>query len=168
METETSLPDAPSNAGAPATEPITAPATAPAAAPSVEQPSTSQAGTGQPATSDQLAAAPQAEAAASTQQAGPSTVAGQQAPATADPAQQQQQQQQAGNAADPTATAMQDGNSRFTPGTVLQFDMEADDVTNSTTLDFRAIRPIFGGKEGGVRHCDYQRVSHQPIPHVQA
>ena len=172
METETSLPNAPSNSGAPATElvtapatapaaapaaaPATAPAAAPAAAPSVEQPLTSQAAAEQPATSDQLAAAPQVEAAAPTHQA----------PAAADPA-QQQQADNAAAPADPTATAMQDGSSRFTPGTVLQFDMDADDVTDSTTLDFRAIRPVFGGKEGGVRHCDYQRVSDNLDPMCQ-
>lgn len=178
METETSLPIPPSNAGAPATAsatapatasatapvtapataPVTAPAAAPAAAPSAEQPSTSQAAAEQPATSDQLAAAPVAEVAAPLQQAEPNTVAGEQAAPAADAAQQQQANNAAGSA-DPAANAMQDDNSPFTPGTVLRFNMDADDVTDSTALDFRAIRPIFGGKEGGVRHCDYQRVS---------
>ena len=50
------------------------------------------------------------------------------------------------------------GAPHFTSGTVLRFDMDADDVAASTTLDFRAIRPIFGGREGGVKHCDYHNV----------
>ena len=162
METETSLPIPPSNAGAPATAPTTAPATAPAAAPSAEQPWTSQAAAEQPATSDQPAAAPLTEAAPS-QQAEPNTVAGEQAAAAADPAQQQQANNAAASA-DPAANAMQDANSPFIPGTVLRFDMDAGDVTDRTGLDFRAIRPIFGGKEGGVRHCDYQRVIDDLFP----
>ena len=161
METETSLPDPTSNAGAPATASATAPAAAPAAVPSEQQPLAPQAAAEQPATSHQAAAAPQAEAAAPTQQAEPFTVQGEQAAAASvNPA----QQQQANNAADPSANAMQDDSSPFTSGTVLRFDMDADDVSDSTSLDFRAIRPVFGGKEGGVRHCDYQRVSDDTCP----
>ena len=160
METETSLPNPQSNANALATAPATAPAAA--AAPSQEQTSTSQAAAAQPAASDRLAAAPQTDAAAPTQQAGPSTVEAQQAPAASDAA-QQQQQQQAGTAAGPagtTANAVEGGSAvRFTSGTVLRFDMDADDVPDSSTLDYRAIWPIFGGRKGGVKHCDYHRVS---------
>lgn len=156
METETSVPDPASNAGAPAI--------APAAAPSAEQPSTSQAAAEQPANSDQPAAVPQAEAAAPTQQIQPNTLEGEQAAAAAADSAQQQQANNAAAPADPTANAMQDDISRFISGTVLQFDMDAGDVSDSTNLDFRAIRPIFGAKEGGVRHCDYQRVSHNIYP----
>ena len=149
METETSLPNPPSNASAPTT--------APATVPTVNQPSALQAASEQPATSDQTISAQQAEVAAPAQQAAV-IVEGQQAQAAV-PAQQQQADGDAASA-NPTADAMQEVNKPFfTSGTVLRFDMDADDVADSTNLDFRAIRPIFGGKEGGVRHCDYQRVS---------
>lgn len=159
METEMSLPDPQSSAHAPAAAPATAPAAA--AAPSQAHPSTLQAAAAQPAASDRVAAAPQADAAAPTQQAGPSTVEAQQAPAASDAAQQQQQQQAntAAGPAGPAGNAMEGGGPvHFTSGTVLRFDMDADDVPDSTTLDFRAIRPIFGGREGGIKHCDYRKV----------
>lgn len=147
MEAETSLPVPQSNASAPA------------AAPSAEQPSALQAATEQPATeqpasSDQPAAAQQAETA---DQAQPmeAAVEAQQVGASV-----QQQTEDAADAAAPTANGMQEQHAplAFTSGTVLRFDMDADDVGDSTTLDFRAIRPVFGGKEGGVRHCEYRRV----------
>ncbi|KAL3153757.1 hypothetical protein ABBQ32_013347 [Trebouxia sp. C0010 RCD-2024] len=150
MDAETPLPIPQSNASAPA------------AAPSADQPSASQAATEQPATqqpasSDQPAAAQQAEAA---DQAQPmeAAVEAQQAQAGASV---QQQTNGAADTAGPTANGMQEQHAplAFTSGTVLRFDMDADDVGDSTTLDFRAIRPVFGGKEGGVRHCEYRRGS---------
>ena len=47
----------------------------------------------------------------------------------------------------------------FTPGTVVQFDLDPEDASKSSGLDFRAVRPVFGGMEGGVRHCDFRSVS---------
>ena len=48
----------------------------------------------------------------------------------------------------------------FTPGTVLQFDLDPEDASKSTTLNYRAVRPAFGGMEGGVRHCECESVSY--------
>ncbi len=47
----------------------------------------------------------------------------------------------------------------FIPGTVVQFDLDPEDVRNSSNLHFTGIRPAFGGKEGGIRHCEYKPVS---------
>ena len=70
-----------------------------------------------------------------------------------------QQANGVGAAADGDFSAMQEATMPFfTSGTVLRFDLDSDDATDSTTLDYRAIRPVFGGKEGGVRHCEYKRV----------
>ena len=144
METDTSLPIPQSNASAAA------------AAPSADQPSASQPATQQPASSNQPAAAQQAEA---TDQAQPmeAAVEAQQAQAGASV---QQASDSVVEAAGATASGIQEQQAppAFTPGTVLRFDMDADDVADCTTLDFRAIRPVFGGKEGGVRHCEYRRV----------
>ncbi|KAL0025099.1 hypothetical protein WJX79_009639 [Trebouxia sp. C0005] len=41
-------------------------------------------------------------------------------------------------------------------GTVVQFDLDPEDVRNSSNLHFTGIRPAFGGKEGGIRHCEYK------------
>ena len=48
---------------------------------------------------------------------------------------------------------------RFEPGTVVQFDLDEGNEEAKTSLNFRGIRPIFGGKDGGVRHCEYRTVS---------
>lgn len=145
METESSLPIPPSSPSAPA------------AAPLADQPPVPQAAMEQPATSDQPAAAP--HQAGLTDEARPAAAAAEAQQAQAG-ASTQQQSDGVDTAAGPTADAMQEQSipPAFTPGTVLRFDMEADNVADSTTLDFRAIRPVFGGKEGGVRHCEYRRV----------
>ena len=52
----------------------------------------------------------------------------------------------------------------FIPGTVVQFDLDPEDVRKSSNLHFTGIRPAFGGKEGGIRHCEYKSVS----AHLQA
>ncbi len=52
----------------------------------------------------------------------------------------------------------------FIPGTVVQFDLDPEDVRNSSNLHFTGIRPAFGGKDGGIRHCEYKPVS----THLQA
>ena len=66
----------------------------------------------------------------------------------------------AADAAGPAQNGMAEGPAvDFVPGTVLQFDLEPDQVADNKSLNFRAIRPVFGGKEGGVRHCQYDHVS---------
>ncbi len=52
----------------------------------------------------------------------------------------------------------------FIPGTVVRFDLDPEDVRKSSNLHFTAIRPAFGGKEGGIRHCEYRPVR----AHLQA
>ena len=47
---------------------------------------------------------------------------------------------------------------RFEPGTVVQFDLDEGNEEAKTSLNFRGIRPIFGGKDGGVKHCEYRTV----------
>ena len=143
METEGSLPDPPSNATALASN-----ATALAAAPTkpVELPLPSA----QPAASAQPAISAQPAAVAASAPAQP------QAPADS----QQQQANGVDTAADGEPDAMQEDNMpSFTSGTVLRFDLDSEDAADSTTLDFRAIRPVFGSKEGGVRHVEYRKVS---------
>lgn len=163
MDTESSLPEPISNANALATaptEPVPQPPTSQAAA---------QAASTQPPASEQPAAPQQPDAPIQPQQPAAAVAVQQsegpvqeQSEAFAQ-AQQQQQQQQANGvaaAADGGPEAMQEDNMpSFASGTVLQFDLDAADVADSTTLDFRAIRPVFGGKEGGVRHCEYRKVS---------
>lgn len=148
METETSLPNPASNADALATA-LTEP---------VAQSTSSQAASKEAAAPEQ----PAATAAPATATA----AAAAQSQADGD-AQQQQQQQVNGvaAAADGDSAAMQeDPMPFFTSGTVLRFDLDSNDAADSTTLDYRAIRPIFGGKEGGVRHCEYKRVCSCYLP----
>ena len=88
----------------------------------------------------------------------------------AEPQQQQQQQAeeaighaQANGAAEQNGDAQQGADQNpaelFVPGTILQFSLDEGNEEAKGGLNFRGIRPIFGGKDGGVKHCEYRTVS---------
>ncbi|DBA75921.1 TPA: hypothetical protein ACH3X2_008982 [Trebouxia sp. C0005] len=124
----------------------------------------------QPSTSNTAPAAAAAPAAAPAAAASPAT-ASTAVPAPAALAAPEQtaaegssDQQQANGGAEAEADAEQPSQEDmvdaadvdFTPGTVVQFDLDPEDVRNSSNLHFTGIRPAFGGKEGGIRHCEYK------------
>lgn len=74
----------------------------------------------------------------------------------------QQQPVQANDHAEQNAGAQQEANPQVEqsePGTIVQFDLDEGSQEERQGLHFRAIRPIFGGKEGGVKHCEFKTVS---------
>ena len=130
---------------------------------------------GQPSTSNAApAAAPAAVPAAAAPAAAPAAVPAAAAPAAPEQtaAEGSSDQQQANGDAEAEADAEQPSQEDmvdaadvdFIPGTVVQFDLDPEDVRNSSNLHFTGIRPAFGGKDGGIRHCEYKPVS----THLQA
>lgn len=115
---------------------------------------------GQPSTSN---APPAAAEPAATSTAVPAAAAPA-APEQTAAAEMSSEQQQANGDAEAEANAEQPSQEEvvdaadvdFTPGTVVQFDLDPEDVSKSSNLHFTGIRPAFGGKEGGIRHCEYK------------
>ncbi|DBA95894.1 TPA: hypothetical protein ACH3X1_001428 [Trebouxia sp. C0004] len=116
-------------------------------------PGTPPGAAGQPSTSNVPAAAPAAVPAPAAPAAPEQTAA----EGSSDQQQANGDAEAEANAEQPSQEDMVDAAAvDFIPGTVVQFDLDPEDVRKSSNLHFTGIRPAFGGKEGGIRHCEYR------------